>query len=173
MLPTEPCGAACGSPLARYPKLDYEILECIHWLLGPEIVEEDLLALAAALDCGDRKRRLEGELEEGIRHARDFAHLVDAALRRTSKSEQLAVTDLLRGLLQKRLGELAYSGESDVEKNLAIFQQMFDLTQLETDMCLFLFVLSTHEEVQSLFQYHLKCDSFSGRSQRPPAKPEA
>jgi hypothetical protein len=98
--------------LARYPKLDYEILEVIHWLLGTEIVEEELLPLAAMLDSGDRKRRFERELHEEIRHARDFAHLVDSALRRTYKNEQLAVIDLLRGLLQKRLDELEYSGRS-------------------------------------------------------------
>ncbi len=39
-----------GRLLTRYPKLDYEILETIHWLLGPEIVEEDLLSLAVMVD---------------------------------------------------------------------------------------------------------------------------
>ncbi|MGO9569295.1 MAG: AAA family ATPase [Desulfomonilaceae bacterium] len=150
--------------LARYPKLDYEILETVYWLLGPEIVEEDLVALALMLDSGERKRRFEREIQEEIRHARDFAHLVDAALRRATKNEQLAVIDLLRGLLKKRQDELRYSGTSDVEKNLAIFQQMFDLNELEKELCLFLFVLSTYEEVQSLFQYHLKCDRFAGRN---------
>ncbi len=41
---------------------------------------------------------------------------------------------------------------------------MFDLNELEKEICLFLFVLSTYEEVQSLFQYHLQCDRFSGRN---------
>ena len=150
--------------LARYPKLDYEILETIYWLLGPEIVEEDLVALALMLDSGERKRRFEREIQEEIRHARDFAHLVDTALRRATKNEQLAVIDLLRGLLKKRQDELRYSGTSDLEKNLAIFQQMFDLNELEKELCLFLFALSTYEEVQSLFQYHLHCDHFAGRN---------
>ncbi|MGO9569352.1 MAG: hypothetical protein ACLP5H_17595, partial [Desulfomonilaceae bacterium] len=150
--------------LARYPKLDYEILETIYWLLGPEIVEEDLVALALMLDSGERKRRFEREIQEEIRHARDFAHLVDAALRRVTKNEQLAVIDLLRGLLKKRQDELRYTGTSDIEKNLAIFQQMFDLNELEKELCLFLFALSTYEEVQGLFQYHLHCDHFAGRN---------
>ncbi len=51
-----------------------------------------------------------------------------------------AVIDLLRGLFKKRLNELRYSGTSDIEKNLAIFQQMFDLNELEKEICLFLFV---------------------------------
>lgn len=150
--------------LARYLKLDHEILETIYWLLGAEIVEEDLVALALMLDSGERKRRFEREIQEEIRHARDFAHLVDAALRRATKNEQAAAVDLLRGLLQKRLDQFHYSGTSDIEKNLAIFQQMFDLNDLEKEVCLFLFVLSTYEEVQSLFQYHLKCDHFAGRN---------
>ena len=149
--------------LARYPTLDYEILETIHWLLGPEIAEEDLSPLTVMLDSGERKRRFEREIQEEIRHARDFAHLVDASLRRATKNEQLAVIDLLRGLLKKRQDELRYSGTSDVEKNLAIFQQMFDLNELEKKLCLFLFALSSYEEVQGLFQYHLHCDHFAGR----------
>lgn len=150
--------------LARYPKLDYEILETIYWLLGPEIVEEDLVALALMLDSGERKRRFEREIQEEIRHARDFAHLVDAALRRGTRNAQLAVIDLLRGLLQKRMDQLQYRGASDIEKNLATFQQMFDLNELEKEICLFLFILSTYEEAQGLFQYHLHCDHFAGRT---------
>jgi transitional endoplasmic reticulum ATPase len=150
--------------LARYPTLDYEILETIHWLLGQEIAEEDLLPLAVMLDSGERKRRYEREIQEEIRHARDFAHLVDAALRRSHKHEQLAVIDLFRGLLQKRMDQLHYHGTSDIEKNLDTFQQMFDLDELEKELCLFLFVLSTYEEAESLFEYHLKCSRFVGRN---------
>ena len=150
--------------LTRFPKLDYEILETIYWILGAEIVEEDLLPIAMMLDSGERRRRVEREIEEEIRHPRDFAHLVDTALRRAGKNEQLAVIDLLRGLLKKRLGQLRYSGTSDIEKNLHTFQQMFDLTKTEAEICLFLFALSTYEEVQSLFQYHLHCDQFVGRN---------
>jgi len=62
--------------LARYPKLDYEILETIHWLAGPEIVEEDLLPLVSMLPSEDR-RRFEMDISEEIRNSRDFAHLVD------------------------------------------------------------------------------------------------
>ncbi len=89
---------------------------------------------------------------------------MDQALRKTSKNEQFAITDLLQGLLKKRMDQLQYSGTSDIEKNLTIFQQMFDLNELEKEICLFLFILSTYEEAQSLFQYHLKCDHFAGRN---------
>ena len=150
--------------LARFPNLDYEVLEALHWLLGPEIVEEDLLSLALMLDAGERKRRFEGEIEEEIRYGRDFAHLLDQALRRTSKNDQKCVVGLLRGLLNKRLDQLKYDGVSDIEKNLDTLQQMFDLSELEKEICLFLFLLATYEQAQSLFQYHLQCDQFAGRN---------
>ncbi len=52
--------------LARYPKLDYEILETIHWLLGPEIVEEDLSASwSQCWTSEERKRRFESEIRRG------------------------------------------------------------------------------------------------------------
>jgi len=150
--------------LARYPKLDYEILETIHWVLGAEIIEEDLLPLVSMLPSEDRRRRFETDLNGEIRNRRDFAHIVDTALRRSTKNEQLAVIDLLRGMLEKRLAEFKCSGESDIEKNLTVFTQMFDLNELETELCLFLFIMSTYEEAQSLFEYHLQCHRFVGRN---------
>ena len=150
--------------LARFSKMDYEILETIHWLLGPEIVEEDLLSLAAMVDYGERRRRFERDIEEEIRNRRDFAHFMDQALRKIPKKEKMAVIDLLRSLLKKRLDQLQYSGMSDIEKNLGIFQQMFDLNQLETEICLFIFILATYEEAESLFEYQLKCSRFAGRN---------
>jgi transitional endoplasmic reticulum ATPase len=151
--------------LAAYSKPDFETLETIHWLLGPEIVEDDLLPLISMLDSGERKRRIERELREEIRHARDFAHIVDQALRKARNDEHLCVVDLLRGLLKKRLDESQHPlGTSDIERNLEIFQRMFGLSELETELCLFLFILSTYEEAESLFEYHLKCSRFVGRS---------
>ena len=149
--------------LEKHPSLDFEILEALHWLLGPEIVEEDLLCLATMLSAGDRRPRFDADLRDEIRHARDFANLMDQALRKTSRDEQMSVVGLLRGLLNKRLSQL-HRCTSDIEKNLSVFQQMFDLTELETEICLFLFIVSTYDEAQSVFEYHLKCDRYSGRN---------
>ncbi len=150
--------------LDKYPRLDFEVLEALHWALGPEIVQEDLIPLAAMLDAGERRRRFEADLREEIRHGRDFANLVDQALRKTRKDEQMCVVGLLRGLLKKRADQLQHRRASDIEKSLGVFQQMFDLNELETEICLFLFILSTYEEAQSFFEYHLKCERFAGRN---------
>jgi hypothetical protein len=90
--------------LAHYPNLDYEILETIHWLLGPEIVEEDVLPLVSMLNHRARKRFLESEIDEEIHDARDFAHVMYQALLKTSRNEQIAIIDLLRDLLKKKKG---------------------------------------------------------------------
>ena len=150
--------------LDKRPNLDYETLEMLYWLLGPEIVQEDLIPLATMLNGGEKKKRYVPETEEDIRHGRDFAHLVDQSLRRIHKGEQLAVIDLFKGLLKKRLDQLQYRGMSDIEKNLDAFQQMFGLSELETDICLFFLILSVYEEAQSLLEYHLKCNRYAGRS---------
>jgi transitional endoplasmic reticulum ATPase len=149
--------------LARYPKLDYEILQTIHWVLGSEIVEEDLLPLAVMLDAGERRRRFDRELQEEIHNSRDFAHLMDQVLRKTRRNEQLAVIDLFSGLLDKRLDQLQYSGTSDIEKHLNLFQQMFGLSELEKELCLFFLLVFVYEEAQSLFEHHLKCANYAGR----------
>jgi transitional endoplasmic reticulum ATPase len=150
--------------LKRYPRPDHEILGTLHWLLGPDIVEKDLPPLVSMLNLGEAKRGHENEIDDEIRHARGFGHLVESAFRKTDKRRQLAVIDLFRHLIEKRLKQLHYRGKSDIEKNLAIFRRMFDLNDVETEICLFLFILSAYEEVQSLFEYHLKCHLFQGRN---------
>ena len=89
---------------------------------------------------------------------------MDTALRHTSKNEQLAVIDLLRGMLKKRLDRIQMFRCVRHREKPDRLQQMFDLNELETEICLFLFILSTYEEAQSLFQYHLQCDRFVGRN---------
>ncbi|MGO9118953.1 MAG: AAA family ATPase [Desulfomonilaceae bacterium] len=150
--------------LARYPKPDHEILETIHWLLGSEIVEEDVLPLVSMMNGAVIRGRFESDIEEEIHNPHDFAYVMDQVLRKSRRSEQLAIVDLLRDLLNKRMNQLQYSGTSDIEKNLDTLQEMFGLSELEKEICLFLFVLSIFDEVQSLFQYHLQCDRFSGRN---------
>jgi transitional endoplasmic reticulum ATPase len=62
------------------------------------------------------------------------------------------------------MDQLQHSGASDIEKNLDTLQEMFDSDEVEKEICLLLFLLSIYEEVQNLFQYHLRCDRFSGRN---------
>jgi len=150
--------------LARYSTPDHEILETIHWLLGSSIVEEDLLPLVSMFSGALISRRFESDIEEEIHNPHDFAYVMDQVLRKSRRSEQLAIVDLLRDLLNKRMNHLQYSGSSDIEKNLDTLQEMFDLSELEKEICLFLFALSIFDEVQSLFQYHLQCDRFAGRN---------
>ena len=117
------------------------------------------------LDSGERKRRFETR-----NTTRKFAtaEILPTSwillFVNSSKNEQLAVIDLLRGLLKKRLAEFNIPARPTSRKIWTRLQQMFDLNELETEICLFLFVLSTYEEVQSLFEYHLKCDHFAGRN---------
>ncbi|MGO9571926.1 MAG: AAA family ATPase [Desulfomonilaceae bacterium] len=149
--------------LASNSKLDYATVEIVHWLVGSEIIEEDLLPLAVMLGARGRRRPFEEEIEEEIHNSRDFAHLMDQALRRIRGDEQLVVIDLFKGLLKKRLAELHYSGTSDIEKNLNLFQQMFGLSDLEKELCLFFLIMFIYEEAQSLFEHNLKCDHYAGR----------
>jgi hypothetical protein len=134
--------------LARYCRLDFEILEALHWLMGPEIVETDLLPLLPMLNGGEKRRRFEREVEEDVRHSRGFAHLLDQALRKAGNDEEIGVADLLRGVMKKRLDQLHHPGVSDLEKSLGIFQQMFGLSDVETEICLFLFILSYQCAIQ-------------------------
>ncbi len=150
--------------LEKRSSLDFEILEALHWLVGPEIVEEELLCLVTMLDAGDRRPRFDADLRDEIRYARDFANFMDQALRKTRKDEQACVLALFKELIKKKLDRLQSRGTSDLENNLHVFQEMFGLSSLETELCLFFVVVSIYEEAQSFFEYHLKCDRYAGRS---------
>ena len=139
--------------LACYPKLDFEVLETVYWLVGPGIVEEDLVPLAMMLDTGERKRPFERGLPEEIHHARDFAHLMDTALRSASKGKQMCVVDLLRDLLKKRQDQLQSSGSVGYRKEPGqISADVWSQRSWKRDMYLFFLTLSVYEEAQSLFR---------------------
>ncbi len=138
--------------LEKRSRLDFEILEALHWLLGPEVVEEELLCLVTMLDAGDRRSRFEPDLRDEIRYARDFANVMDQALRKTRKDEQACVLALFRELIKKKLDHLKCRGTSDLENNLNVFQEIFGLSSLETELCLFFVVVSIYEEARSFFE---------------------
>lgn len=150
--------------LAKHGTVEHETLDMLYWLVGPEIVREDLIPLAAMLNGEGRKRRFEPDMTEEIRHSRDFSHFMDNALRKLKRNEQSAVADLFRGLLKKRQDMLKYKGISDIERNLDAFQRIFGLSDVETDLSLFFLIISVYEEAESLFGYHLKCDRYAGRT---------
>ena len=108
--------------LDKHANLDHEILEALHWVLGAQIVQDDLLPLATMLNGGEKKRRFDPETEEEIRHGRDFAHFMDQALRKTHRDEHVAVTGLFRGLLKKRQDQLRSRDTSDIERNLDVLK---------------------------------------------------
>jgi hypothetical protein len=148
--------------LAHYKRLDHEILETIHWVLGPEIVEEELPHLVSLVEDRLKKKSKERLLEE-VLDAGDFSSLIEESLRTSRSTLEKPLLDLLRELLTERLAELDYSGESDVERNLDLFRKMFVLNQVEGELILFFCIVELWEETESLFEYHLKCDQYVGR----------
>ena len=149
--------------LGRHGKLGEETLEMIHWILGPDIVEEDLLPLVQLLGAGSG-RRWDREMEEEVHDAEAFSHFIERAFRKGSVTDEASTVALIRDLLKKRVGQLCYSGESEIEKNMSRFQNMFGLKDLEIELTLFFTILATYEEAESLFEYNLKCDRYAGRN---------
>ncbi|MFC1833242.1 AAA family ATPase [Thermodesulfobacteriota bacterium] len=148
--------------LEHHRRLDQEKLEAVHWALGPRMIEEDLLPLVQTLDPGKGRRR-DRKAAEGIHDSSAFADYFEDALKQGPASDEVSSLGLIRDLLKKRLNQLDYQGNSDIEKNLARFQRMFGLNDLEAEICLFLTLVETYEEAESLFEYHLKCDRYAGR----------
>ena len=62
-----------------------------------------------------------------------------------------------------KVEELRYRGKSDLEKNLDVIGEMFDLTEQERRFCTFLFIVSNYDPAETYFVNHLECQKFSGR----------
>ena len=148
--------------LSRYKRLNSELLETIHWILGPEIVEAELPHLLCLVKNRLGKKSHERLLEEAI-NPEDFASVIEEALQKSRTKVEVPLIDLLRDLLPVRIHELDYSGESDIERNLGLFQKLFGLNNVETELVLFFCIVETWEEAENLFEYHLKCDRYAGR----------
>ena len=65
-------------------------------------------------------------------------------------------------LLTLKIEELQYRDKSELEKNMDVIGEMFDLTEQERRFCTFLFIVSNYEPVEGYFVNHLECQQFSG-----------
>ncbi len=136
--------------LACYPILNQESIHLMNWILGEEnliLFEEYLLKSTEETEIS------RGELPERINHL----------LERYTESMKTSSACFVRKLLKKRKECIHYRGKSDIEKNVLSLKQMFNLTDQETELIIFLFISNTELSTERFFIGQLDCNRFSGR----------
>jgi transitional endoplasmic reticulum ATPase len=149
--------------LGRQPRLDRETLETLHWLIGPDMLEDCVDEIRQLLTIQQRQR-FDQHLGDDVYESHVFATAIAGLVRGSRRDLENTVTRLLRKTLNDWLGTIQYCGTSEVEKSLSLFKEIFSLSDLEIEICLFLSLLQIWDEAQRLFEYHLGCHSFSGRN---------
>ena len=147
--------------LDSYPVLDEELLGMICWNLGEN--REDLGEFLMEQCEGDDRKAMEKRLLESMFTDWGYgSELLDIILKMRPGFHREMIREVKR-LLTLKIEELRYRGKSELEKNLDVIGEMFDLTEQERRFCTFLFIVSNYEPVANYFVGHLECQLFSGK----------
>ncbi|MFC1833807.1 AAA family ATPase [Thermodesulfobacteriota bacterium] len=149
--------------LTRDPSLDEEMLVCLHWLLGPPLLEDAVQHMTSLLS-DEEKTKFENQMEESLLDKYDFARNLEALVRKSRRDLEDDLALFIRKLLKRKIKELRYSGRSDIEKSVALLKKMFKLNNLEAEICLLLFIISEWYPAECFFEDHLRCTYYSGRN---------
>jgi transitional endoplasmic reticulum ATPase len=144
--------------ISRYSLLDQETMEILHWIL-----RDDMQKIVRALH-----RELRGsQKNEFATDVKDAGELLEHYLRdhlkKSPKSIQFRMRNIIVDLLQQQIKKLAFKGKSGLEKSLEVSRKMFHLNDQEIKFCLFLLITSGWRSTENYFVDHLECSNLSGR----------
>ena len=124
---------------------------------------KDGLDQIAALVTAPQRRRFEGQLRQ-VFDPSSFSYAVLALVKEGGRDLENRLVCEISKILNQCLEAIKCRGKSQVEKSLSLFKEMFRLSDLEAGLCLFLSVMQIWDEPRNLFEYHLHCEQFAGRS---------
>ena len=147
--------------LDRYFTLDEKTMNMFCYTLRDEMgqVNEYILDL---LD-NSQQVRFEEEFSECGLDTEEYSDLAVRMLAKVKTGRLYKFKQFIFHLLEQNLKKFQYSGKSDIEKTITAIKKMFDLTDQEVELSLFLFITAGYEIPGDFFIYHLKCDQFAGR----------
>lgn len=161
------CGVYCARLLSCRHDLGGGFIDLIFWVLGAEI--EKLISIWREALQGEEKKNFINEINRMRNvHSKDEMHwviflkgLLTSTFLVVMSRPQLYYTSqqILKLLKQKTRGHHLQT-RSDLEKKLGKVQEMFKLTDEETEFCLFGFIASTWEEARHFFIEHFQCLNF-------------
>jgi transitional endoplasmic reticulum ATPase len=146
--------------MRRYPNLGRRELQYIVWLLGSS--KKDLGMFFSDLTTARRKDSIDEALLEAGSDLDDYANALLKAINNIELSKRFKVNKFTKNCLIKKLKDLNCKRKSEIEKNVSALQRMFNLEDNEVELILFLFIISTYDPPEDLFDRNLRCDSLTG-----------
>ncbi|WP_041280277.1 AAA family ATPase [Desulfosudis oleivorans] len=142
--------------------LDAETVEFICWLVGEQRREIRKFILTRLPE--DEQEYFDEFLSPDTHDDGMFGITIVQTLQ-ISKDRSIAADcfQFFSQILQRRRKALAGNGNSGLQKSFDQLQSIFRLTDLETELCLFLFIISAYDTPEKFFDDHLHTDRFQGR----------
>lgn len=148
--------------LSKYPRLNMEILEIFHWLVGPDELPEFVDGMVSELGLNEWEDLHEG-MAQNILERYDFANSMNRIIEKLSPALESKVANHARKVFQKNADKLSAPVQSDLECKLEDLRGLFGLNDLETEAIFLLFSLITWENLEYFFITHLSVTFYGGR----------
>jgi transitional endoplasmic reticulum ATPase len=140
---------------------DREVFNFLYWLIRSELANDYVKTIRVMVP--EHKRSKDDDLDDSIEESWDFASACFETIKLLSRESRNRARIEARRLLELRIDDLPYSGSTTIEENLLEFKRMFNLDDVETELCLFLFIMTSYNEFSSFFETHLQCNRYQGR----------
>jgi AAA+ superfamily predicted ATPase len=141
--------------------LEQEAFGFLYFILNRDLVASYVNSIK---DLAPKAKQPEGEGSDSPEEdSWAFSNACRDILKLLSREARHQARVIARKSLEMRSKELEYEGSSSVESNILEFRKIFHLDDLETELCIFLFIMSTWNEFQSFFEHHLMCNYYQGR----------
>ena len=147
--------------LRRFSSHSRETCKMLVWTMGQDIEQ----VARILIDQFERKQRLKFKkefLESGL-DIDDYAEILAKMLPAIKARHRRKVFQQILAQLENRQKLLSFRGTADFEKNIMAVEKMFSLTERETELIIFLFIMSIYEQPQEYFVGHLECQKIIGQ----------
>jgi len=144
-----------------YMELSEEFFSLLSFGLNESL--NDIIKRSLSRFDSRQKEEYEGIIEDCVDRQSRFNDIMPCILERAPKPLHREVRQVLLDILNERIDDFHYRGQSDLEKNLVAIKKMFSLSDQETEFCLFLYILYTNSKFRLFFVDELNCQRLNGR----------
>ena len=141
--------------------LDKEAFEFLHFVLNQELAADYFKSIKEMVP--EQRQKEINEAVISIEEAWDFGQICFDITKLLSKESRHRARIAARRSLELQLSEMSYDESTTFGGNIREFRRMFHLDDIETELCIFLFIMSNWGEFEAFFENHLQCNRYQGR----------
>lgn len=155
------CSIYVQRHLYKYGFADPEIFEFLSWILGD--MKYDFIENVAGLVEKKDKKYVESNILNCSLDHKEFSRIILEIMPEQPLQSQKTILQRLTRILEKRNLNMGHKGLSEIENTANSLRHMFRLTDVEFEVCIFLFIIKSYDPPENFFSYHLESERFSGR----------